>query len=272
MEEAGIGFNQTLMPSHQAAKVAKPGEGAFHNPPPLVTAQLAPILMGRLLIVTPCRDDRLDTAPFERLAQRITVVATISNEPVRTLARSPRLACPPDGHRVECLLQQLHFRRGSRVHECSQRSTRAIDQNHPLRALAALSLADFSAPFFAGAKLPSAKHSSQRIFWRSLSCAKKARHSSSKVPLSSHSRSLRQQVEGLPYWRGNSLHCAPVQRIHRMPSKQRRSSTRGRPPFALGFRWGRCGRIFSHCLSVTALHAMQTKNHKSLLLARRVLK
>src|SRR5438270_731076 len=269
MKEARVGFNQTLMPSDQAAEVTEPRERALHDPPPLVAAQFAPVLIRRLPVVAAGRDDRLNASPLQCLTQRVTVIAAVCNQPVRALVRSPRLTRPPDCNSVERLFQQLHFRRGSRVQECSQRSTRAIDQNHPLRALAALSLADFSAPFFAGAKLLSAKHSSQRIFWRSLSWAKNARHSSSKVPLSSHSLSLRQQVEGLPYCRGDSLHCAPVQRIHRMPSKQRRSSTRVRPPFALGLRWGRCGRIFSHCLSVTALHAMPRENHKPLSLARR---
>jgi hypothetical protein len=61
----------------------------------------------------------------------------------------------------------------------------------------------------------------------------------SRRPVSSHCLSRRQQVLGLPYRRGNSLHWAPVQRIQRMPSKQRRSSTRGRPPRRDTFGWGR---------------------------------
>ena len=100
------------------------------------------------------------------------------------------------------------------------------------------------------------KHSSQRIFWRSLSWARNARQSSSRTPLVSHSLSLRQQVVGLPYRRGSSLQGAPVQRIHRTPSKHPRSSAQGRPPLGLTFRGGRWGRISPHCRSVTPRHAM----------------
>src|SRR5579884_78434 len=119
----------------------------------------------------------------------------------------------------------------------------------------------FVPPFLAGAKLPSAKHSSQRILSWSLSWAKKARHISSSTPLASHWRNLRQQVDGLPYSLGNSLHCAPVHRTHKIPSKQRRSSARGLPPLGLGLYRGRCTRSFSHCSSVSPLHDIQTNIH-----------
>jgi len=65
-------------------------------------------------------------------------------------------------------------------------------------------------PPFAGVKLPSMKHSSQRTFAWSFNCARKARHSSKRVPSSSYWRSRRQQVTGLPYSRGNAFHGAPV--------------------------------------------------------------
>jgi hypothetical protein len=108
----------------------------------------------------------------------------------------------------------------------------------------------------AGMKLPSAKHSSQRNFCWSLSWARKARPSFRSTPVSSHRLSRRQQVLGLPYRRGSSLHCAPVQRIQRMPSRQRRSSMRGRPPRGDTFGWGRWTWIASHCCFVSPRHAM----------------
>jgi hypothetical protein len=140
---------------------------------------------------------------------------------------------------------------------CSQRSTRAIDQKHPLGTLALLGLADSGAPFFAGAKLPSPKHSSQRTFSASFSSARKARHSASNVPSSSHWRRRRQQVLELPYWRGSAFHGAPVHRIHRMPSKHFRGSAAGRPPRALSLRRGSSGAILAHCASLSRpLNAM----------------
>ena len=65
---------------------------------------------------------------------------------------------PGDFDGSEGLAEELDLRRGRRVQVCSQRSTRAIDQYHPLGSLAAFGLADFGAPFLAGAKLPSMKH------------------------------------------------------------------------------------------------------------------
>lgn len=56
--------------------------------------------------------------------------------------------------------------------------------------------------------------------------------------------------------RGSSLQGAPVQRIHRMPSKHLRSSARGRPPLGCGLGNGKWTRIFCHCSSVQCLQAM----------------
>jgi hypothetical protein len=139
---------------------------------------------------------------------------------------------------------------------CSQRSTRAIDQKHPLRTFPSLRLPDLEPPFFAGAKLPSAKHSSQRSFSRSFKSARKARHRLSSVPSSSQVKRRRQQVVGLPYLPGSSLQGAPVHRIQRMPSKHFRSSARGRPPRGLGGWAGRCSLRHAHCTSVSLRHAI----------------
>jgi hypothetical protein len=50
-----------------------------------------------------------------------------------------------------------------------------------------------------------------------LSWARKARQSSSRTPVSSHSLSRRQQVLGLPYRRGSSLQGAPVDALKTLP-------------------------------------------------------
>jgi hypothetical protein len=256
MKEASIGRDQSFIPHNQAAEKPKPGEGAFHNPPPAIAAQLPTVLMGRSLVVPASGDEGLNAPPGQAGAQRVTIIAPIRNQAVGSLARSPRLPWPADGDCLEGLFEQGDFRRGRRLQVCSQRSTRAIDQNQPLRPLAPLGLADFRSPFFAGMKLPSAKHSSQRSFCWSLSWARKARHSLSSTPVSSHCLSRRQQVLALPYRRGSSLHWAPVQRIHRMPSKQRRSSTRGRPPRGDALGCGRWRRMVSQCCLVSLRHAM----------------
>lgn len=269
MEETRISLNQTLVTYYKAAEVTEPSEGALNYPSSLVPTHLAPILVSGSPIVAPSRYYRLNATPLECLAKRVRVIAPVCYEPIGTLAWSPGSVGAPHSYGIERMFEQLHLRRGCRVQVCSQRSTRAIDQNHPLRTLAPLGLAHFRAPFLAGAKLPSAKHSSQRILSRSLSFARKTRHISSNAPLSSHSRSLRQQVEALPYSLGSSLHCAPVHSTHNMPSKQRRSSARGLPPLGLGLCRGRCGIISSHCLSVSLLLAILSTNHTRSLLPRR---
>jgi hypothetical protein len=256
MKEACVGRDQPFITDDQAAEMAKPGEGAFHDPPPPIAPQLPPILMGGSLMVAACGNERFDSPPGQARSQGVAIIASIGDQAVGPFARASGFPWPPDGDRLEGLLEERDFRRGCRVQVCSQRSTRAIDQNHPLCALATFRRADFGSPFLAGIKLPSAKHSSQRSFSRSCSWAKKARQSLSRRPVSSHSLSRRQQVLGLPYRRGSSLHWAPVHRIQRMPSKQRRSSTRGRPPRGEVLGWGRWTRIASHCAFVSLRQAM----------------
>jgi hypothetical protein len=256
MKEPGIGRHEALIADDQAAKVPQPGEGAFHDPSPSIPPQFSAILMGRPLVVPSRWDDGLNTPPGQAGTQRIAVISPIGNQSLGPLAGPTGFAGAADGDGVERRFKDGDLRRGSRLQVCSQRSTRAIDQNHPLRALTPLGWANFGPPFLAGMKLPSAKHSSQCSFCWSLSWARKARQRLSSTPVSSHNLSRRQQVEGLPYRRGSSLHWAPVQRIQRIPSKQRRSATRGRPPHGDGFSWGKWIRMASHCCLVSPRHAM----------------
>jgi hypothetical protein len=256
MKEACIGCDQPLIADDEAPEVPQPGKGPFHNPTPSIPPQFPGILMGRVFVVPPRGDERLNTPTGQPGTQGIAVVAPISDQPLRAFARPAGFPRPPDGDRIEGFLEEGDFRRGCRVQVCSQRSTRTINQNHPLCPLATFRLADFGPPFLAGMKLPSTKHSSQRSFCWSLSWAKKARQSWSNTPVSSQCLRRRQQVLGLPYRRGNSLHWAPVQRIQRIPSKQRRSSTRGRPPRADAFGSGRWTRIAAHCSFVSSRHAI----------------
>jgi hypothetical protein len=236
--------------------MAEPRERALDDPPAPIAPQLPAILMRGMLVAAARRDNRLNPPTGQPGPQRVAIIASIRDQSLWSLAGASRFPRPADGDRVERRFEERDFCRGSRLQVCSQRSTRAIDQNHPLRALAPLGGADFASPLFAGMKLPSAKHSSQRIFCWSLSWAKKTRQSLSRMPVSSQSLSRRQQVLGLPYRRGSSLHCAPVHRIQRMPSKQRRSATRGRPPRGDTWGWGRWTRMASHWVFLSPRHAV----------------
>jgi hypothetical protein len=140
---------------------------------------------------------------------------------------------------------------GSRkVH--SERNTRAVDQYHELCALTFACEADAGAPFFAGAKVASRKASLQSSWPRRSSSLKNARHIVSQTSCRCHSPSRRQQVTGLGYRAGRSRQRAPVRRIQRIPSRQLRSSARGRPPSGLGRYRGNNGAIFAHCASVSS--------------------
>ena len=245
------------MADQQPTTPTEPGEGALDDPAAPIAPQLSAVLMRCIRVVAQRRDDGFDAACVQARPQPVAVIAAIQHQPIGFRPRSARPVGSPHLDCVDRLLEELLLARTGRVQVCSQRSTLAIDQKHPLGTLPSLRLADSGAPFFAGAKLPSPKHSSQRTLSASLRSARNARHRASSVPSSSHCRSRRQQVVELPYLRGSTFHGAPVQRIHRMPSKHLRGSAKGRPPRGFRLRRGRCGAIRAHCASLSRpLNAM----------------
>jgi len=252
MKKAGITFDFSV-PSHgKSSEVPQPSDWSFYNPSSPVSPQLSSILIGSSFVIATGRDDRFDSSFLECFSNFVTVVTSISNKPFRSTSWSSRTRTFYfDG--FECFFKELDLRRGRRVQVCSQRSTRAIDQYHPLCSLPTFGLTPTGSPFFAGTKLPSTKHSFHRSLSSSWSWVKKDRHNSRSVPSCSHCCSRLQQVLELLYSFGTSLHGAPVQRTQRIPSKHFLSSTGGRPPFGRRGCGGRCTLIFSHCLSVRCL-------------------
>jgi len=250
MKERPINGQRAVVADDQPAEVAQPGEGAFHRPAPPVSPERPAVLGRGLAPILAVRSDQLDAAPGQLLAQRVAVVATISDDPFRLLPRTASAMATPYADRLERRLDELDLRRGRSVKVVSQRNTRAVDHHHPLRPLAPLGFADSAAPFFAGAKLPSKKASLQFNCWRSFNSPRKVRHIWSQIPCSSQSRSRRQQVDGDGNSSGMSCQRAPLRRIHKMPSSTLRSWARGRPPRGRDGRWGSKGRISSHWASV----------------------
>ncbi len=251
MNKRTIHLCEALISDEQPSKVSQPCNCPLDNRAMAIAPQLASILMRCPPMPRACWDDGLNAALCQTLAEGIGVIRPIQNQALGFLARTTGPMAVRHSDSRQGSFQQGHFCRGCRVQVNSQRSTRAIDQNHTLCAFATLGLADVCAPLFAGTKVPSAKHSSQRIFSPSLRSARKVRQSRSNVPFSSHSRSRRQQVLGLPYSAGKALQGAPVHRIQRMPSKHLRSAARGRPPFGLGLTTGSWTRMRSHWVSVS---------------------
>jgi hypothetical protein len=236
----------------QSPVVAEPGEGALHDPPPLVAPQRSAILRRRFAPTFAMRDDRFDPAAAQLFAQRVAIVPTIHDHTLGFLSRSSRAMPPSYADRGERRLRELDFRRGCRVKVVSQRNTRAVDHHHPLRPLAPLGFSDGIAPFLAGAKLPSRNDSLHFSCCRSFNSLRSARQISSQTSCSSQSRNRRQHVAGEGNSSGKSHPRAPLRKIHKMPSSTLRSSFWGRPPFGRLGRLGSKGRIFSHWASVSS--------------------
>jgi hypothetical protein len=251
MKEGLVNRKRAVIAHDQSSEVAEPSEGPFHDPPSLIAAQRPTVLRRRFASILPMRDDQLDAARRQLLAQGIAIVAAVGDQAARLLPGTASAMPTPYADRRERRLDEPDLRRGGRVKVVSQRNTRAVDHHHPLRALAPLGFADSRAPFFAGAKLPSRNDSLHFSCWRSFNSPRKARQIPSQIPCSSQSRSLRQQVEGEGNSAGKSCQRAPLRRIHKRPSNTWRSFAGGRPPRGRGSRWGSKGRIFSHWASVS---------------------
>src|SRR5215467_6732316 len=251
MKESLINGNRAIVANHQSAKIAEPSHGAFHFPAASVAAQRTTVLPAWLAAVPSMRNDQLDSACLQPLAQWIAVKSAIGNDPPCFLAGSPAAMSSAYADRRQRFFREPDFVRGRRVKLLSQRKTLAVDHHHPLRALAPLGFSDFRAPFFAGAKLPSRNASLQLSCSRSLSSARNARQMVSQTPCSSQSRSRRQQVDGEGNSSGRSCQRAPLRKIQRIPSRTLRSFAAGRPPRRDLRTRGNRGRICSHWASVS---------------------
>src|SRR5215470_19992806 len=252
MKESLINGDRAIVAHHQSAKITEPSHGAFHFPAASVAAQRTTVLPAWLAAVPSMRNDQLDSACLQPLAQWIAVKSAIGNDPPCFLAGSPAAMSSAYADRRQRFFREPDFVRGRRVKLLSQRKTLAVDHHHPLRALAPLGFSDLRAPFLAGAKLPSRNDSLQLSCWRWFSSAKNARQMVSQMPCSSQSRSRRQQVAGEGNSSGRSCQRAPLRKIHKMPSRTLRSFAGGRPPCRDLRTGGSKGRIFSHWASVSS--------------------
>jgi hypothetical protein len=257
--------------NHQSPEVGDPCDASFHLPSTFVPAQLSSILRRRLLSIALVRTDQFDATPLESLTQRIGIGGFVVDQPLGVFAWPATTT--RHRHPFQRGFDQRRFVRGRTGKLNSQRNTLAACHHHPLCTLSAFGLADAGTPFFAGAKPPSAKVSSQSRRPCSSSSPRNVRQMSSQTPCSSQSRSLRQQVLGEGYWAGRSFQRAPDRSTHKIPSKQLRLSLGGRPPDLERLILGNNGLIFFHCSSVSSESCRDMKrtpfhvalNHKCLL-------
>ena len=215
----------------KSSEVPEPCEGSL-NLPSLPVAPHGPSIFFEKVSdsILPGGNDRLYSPQMHRDAKGCAVVGLIGDQSFGPFTR-PSWSQPGHFDFFHQCRSQLYFggRCGGKL--ASQRNTFAVDHHHPLRSLAAFGFTDALAPFFAGAKLPSTKTSSQSNKDCASNCAKNWRHILSQISSSSQSRRRRQQVVGLGYCGGKSRHRAPVRRTQRMPSITARSSALGRPVF-----------------------------------------
>ncbi len=250
MEERTINQDVSIVSHDQPAVVAEPGKGSFDLPASLVPPQRPAILRRLFPSIPAVWTDQFDAPSGQPLSQGIPIVSPVGNQSPR-FASGSSPSPTRNGYRLERFLDEPDFRRGRRVQVVSQRNTLAVDHHHPLRSLAFLGFSHAFAPFFAGAKLPSMKHSLQSSWPCWSSWARKALQRSSQTSCSSQSRNRRQQVEPLAYFLGISSHGAPVRSIHKIPSKTLRLSAQGRPPRLETGSRGNKGSIWAHCSSVS---------------------
>ena len=237
------------MANQQSAELSEPRVGAFDDPSPFVSSEFPSVLVLSFLIVLPVRNDEVDAALLEPLAQRIGVIGTVGDHPF-WLRPWPAFGAG-DFDLGERGFRKRNFSRRGTFEPNSQRKTATVDQYHPLRTLATLRFTNGRVPFFAGAKLPSRNASSHFSSPSPSNAPSSVRHASSHTSCSSHCFNRRQQVAGDGYLSGKNLHAAPVCNTHRMPSRQARLDAQGRPRLSVRrFGSGSSGSISSHCASL----------------------
>jgi hypothetical protein len=240
MHEAEEQMGMTFVSHHQTAEVEQPADGPFHFPATTVPAEPAAVLRPRLDAVVAMRTHQPDAARRQSCAQRITVGRPVVDQVV---GRSPQHSF------VEQSLDQFHFGGRSTGDVSTQGGSMTVHEEHDLGSLAALCFADVGPPFFAGLNVPSANASSQTSSFRRSRCFNSLLQAARKTPDSVHSFNRRQQVLGDGKCVGKSFHRAPVLNTQRIPSRQARVSTRGRPPLRVMGDSGNKSAIRNHCSS-----------------------
>jgi hypothetical protein len=259
MNKRLIQHDLTFITYDQSSKVSEPSDGAFNDPSFFVPAQLTAVLRRRFNTIDFVWADHFDAALSQPIPQRIRVIRSIENDALWIFARSSR-ATPRHRDFVQRSLQQFHLCRRGRFQVDSQRKTLAVSHHHPLCTIATFGFTHAEPPFFAGAKLPSAKISAQQSWPSSSNSASKARHALNQIPCSSHSCNRRQHVVGEGYSSGRSFQRAPLRRTHKIPSNTGRLSRRVRPPLDDRFGFGNSGSIFTHCSSVSSVLSLAIAN------------
>jgi len=208
----------------KAAEILQPCEEAFNLPAAAVTSQRAAIL--RFAPFLPVRGNHFDAPVLFQLGIKlVTVVSLVADQAAGQLIGEGV---------VQSLFHQSHLMRRRACHVKGERKTSSVCHCHDLGTFATLGFTNGTAPFFAGANVPSIKASRKSSLPRSRKSSAKASNTASNTP------SFRQRWNHLwhvwygGYRSGKSFQGAPVRKIQRIPFKMARGSLSTGLPCPLG--------------------------------------
>ena len=228
-----------VVPNQNTPVVLQPGKEPLDLPTSLVASQGSAILCPRPLAIPAVRRDQLDTSRSHAAIQRIAVIRSVADQPLRQWGHKPGRQCHFD---------QRDFMRRSTANGYGERKTSAVCHCHDLRTFAPLGLSHPCAPFLAMTNVPSMKHSLRSSPPRSRRSVARTIRICSNIPERTHSWNRRWQVWYDGYRSGMSRHGAPVRITHRMPLRISRSSIRGSPrPSGRRGGTGISGSTTCHC-------------------------
>src|ERR1051326_3663304 len=151
LEESQIVLCMVFPAHHQASEVIKPGKKSLDFPALSVASHPAPIIPRAVFTSLAMRTDQENPGLKEQLlAQAIAVVGSVGNQPQGQF-----------GHKAldKRGFHQSYFSGRSSLRVDGDWKTSRVSNDHDFTTLAAPGVAHFESPFFAGAKLPSIKHS-----------------------------------------------------------------------------------------------------------------
>ena len=223
----------------------QPGEQPLDFPAAAVTPQGAAIL--RFGPFLPVRGDHFDAPSFFQSGVKFVAVAGFVADQTAWKLIGKRA--------VQGVFHQDHFMRRRACHVKGERKTSSVCHCHDLGALAAFGFTNGTAPFFAGANVPSMKASRKSSLPRSRKSSAKASSTASNTPSFRHRWNHLWQVWYGGYRSGKSFHGAPVRRIQRIPFRMARGSLSTGLPCPLGPLGlsGRRGASRSHCSLVMSI-------------------
>lgn len=232
----------SFMSDEESSLILKPADRAFDLPAFEVSPQSSTVLTRRFLSSFAMWSHLFYSAARKSISQPIRVSGFVIQQSGRTLL------CHANIHQR---FDRIHLSIRSRRCKRRDRNAMTFCHQHKLGAFAFFGFTHLKTPFFAGEKVPSPIACDQSSIFRRSMILINLSQALMSSPASVHALCRRQQVAGDGYFSGKSFHLAPFFSIQRMPSRQARASTRGRPPSGEGSGSSNKSLMMFHCESET---------------------